>query len=109
MDNDYTIIKSSYPSMESAKGAARNLIGQRMAACAKVIPCESVYVWNGTIAEDTETVLLIITHRDLFCVVEREIKESHPYDVPEIIQIPIINGTEDYLNWIDENTKSKRR
>ena len=73
----------------------------------QMLPIESVYLWQGKICDEKETVLLIKTKTDLFDKIKSVIKENHSYEVPEIIQIPITNGLPEYLKWIDECTKNE--
>ena len=105
MCNEYSIIITTYPGKESAKEIAVQLVEHKMAASVQMFPIESVYRWKGEVCEANEIVLMIRTKTGLFSEVSSFIKSNHPYELPEIIQIPIADGLPDYLCWIGENTK----
>ena len=108
MINIYSMIITTYPEKESAQKIARLLVEKQLAACAQMMPIESVYSWKGNICEENEIVIFIKSKTDMFKKITAVIKENHPYEVPEIIQIPIIDGLPDYLKWIDECTDGER-
>ena len=99
----YSIIISTFPDKEAAKNTAKLLIEQKSAACVQILPIESVYSWQDKICEDNEFLLLIKTKTALFEKVAALIKENHSYEIPEIIQVPIKDGLQAYLNWIDDS------
>jgi len=107
MDNnsEYSMIVSMYADKESAKETAKMLVEKRLAACVQMLPVESVYAWRGNICDDDEIALFIKTRTGLFDEVAAAIKENHAYEVPEIIQVPITEGTPEYLKWIGDCTK----
>jgi Uncharacterized protein involved in tolerance to divalent cations len=83
---------------------ARLLVEKKLSACVNVVKgLRSFYWWKGKIEEDEEELLIIKTSRESYGELEREIRENHPYTVPEIIALPIILGNLDYLAWIDES------
>ena len=85
-----------------AQAIARALVEKRLAACVQIIgPITSTYWWQGEIETAEEWLCLIKTRADLFEQVEAAIKEVHPYDVPEILAVPVVAGSEDYLAWLD--------
>lgn len=94
-------------SPKEARRIAKALVERRLAACVNTIaaPVESVYRWKGKIEKAKEYLLLIKTSRARFAAVERTIRESHSYDVPEIIAVPIVSGSRDYLSWLADNTR----
>jgi len=103
MDSDYAMILTTCAERETAREIARILIEKHLVACAQMFPIESMYTWQGEVCEENEIILLIKTKATMFERVAAEIKENHPYEVPEIIQLPIADGLPDYLRWIDEN------
>ena len=105
MDNEYSMVISTVADKESAKKIAKLLIESRLAACVKMLPIESVYTWQDKFCEEAETMLLIKSRTALFNEIKAAIKENHPYEVPEIIQISITAGLPEYLKWIDDNTR----
>lgn len=101
--DEYVLILSTCSEMQSRK-IARALVEGRLAACVNIHPVRSVYRWKGEIVNDDEDLLLIKTRKALVGEVTEKIKKIHSYEVPEIIVIPIIEGDEPYLTWIDEQT-----
>ena len=105
MSSEYTMIITTFPDRESAKKAARLLVEKRLAACVQMFPIESVYRWKGEICDDSEIALFIKSRAALFAGIAATIKEIHPYEVPEIIQLSIADGLPEYLGWIGDCTK----
>jgi len=90
-----------------ARRIALALVDQRLAACVNIVPqVESIYRWEGKIEQATETTLLIKTRRDLVPAVTAAVRAIHPYEVPEIIALPIASdrGNADYLAWVRSET-----
>jgi periplasmic divalent cation tolerance protein len=93
-------------SEDEALKIANALVEERLAACANVIsPIRSIYRWEGKIWDEKEWLLIIKTQSHKFGELEKKVKSLHSYSVPEIISLPIVEGTPSYLNWIVENTK----
>lgn len=105
MTKSYDIILTTTGSKEEADRLAEMLISRQLAACVQVINIGSTYMWQGKITQEAEFLLLIKTASHLYSEVEKIIVENHNYEIPEIIQIPIVQGLPAYLAWIDENTK----
>jgi len=83
---------------------AQKLVEEKLAACVNVVDkVSSLYWWQGKIEKDKENLLVVKTKADLFKKLVKRVKEIHPYTVPEIIALPIVDGNEDYLSWIDES------
>lgn len=77
------------------------LLKKRLAAAINIIPTiQSWYWWENTVRSKEESLLLVKTHTTQFAKLEQTVKELHPYQVPSIVMLPIISGTDDYLNWI---------
>jgi len=107
MQKEYSIIITTAADKESAKKIARLLVEKKLAACVQLLPIESIYFWQNKICEENETALLIKSRTILFEEIKTAIKENHVYEVPEIIQIPIMDGLPEYLKWIDDCTINK--
>ncbi len=85
-----------------AEKIARVLIGKRLAACIQIIgPVKSSYWWKGNVETAEEWLCLIKSRKALYAELEQAIKEIHPYEIPEIIAVPVIAGSRDYLGWLD--------
>ena len=88
-------------SAEEADRLAQALVGEQLAACVnRVRSIQSVYRWQGKIEQSEEELLIIKTSRQLFPALERRVKELHSYSVPEIIALPVLEGSVEYLNWL---------
>lgn len=100
------VIYCSVPNDFTANLIATTLVDESLAACVNIIPnITSVYKWDGAVQTDNELLLMIKTQKTLFKDVENRIKELHEYTTPEIIALPIVDGSQDYQNWIVNATK----
>ncbi|MFC3194763.1 divalent-cation tolerance protein CutA [Marinicella sediminis] len=89
-----------------AKKLVESLLADQIIACAQILPeVESFYRWKGQIVNDQECLLLLKTRHRHFSAIEQLVREGHSYDVPEIIAVPLVDGSTDYLKWIDEQTE----
>ena len=101
------IILNTCPDQETANKLATLLVEKRLAACVNIIPgLSSVYQWQGEIHNDQECLLIIKTSEPRYKAVEQELKEHHPYELPEIIAVPVEKGEKNYLNWIQSATNA---
>jgi periplasmic divalent cation tolerance protein len=99
------LIFSNFPDEKSAVQLAEALIHQQLAACVNVLsPCASVYRWQGDVESAEEIPVLIKTQRQHYDRVEQLIKIMHPYELPEVIMVPITGGLPDYLQWLAAET-----
>lgn len=105
MDSDHLLILCTAPSAEVAERIGRGLVEARLAACVNAMPgLRSFYRWRGEIAADDEVQLFIKTRLARFADVERYIKANHPYEVPEVIAVPVVAASQSYLGWLDAET-----
>ena len=101
--SEYIQIITTVDEKEYAKRISDELVKERLAACVQIIgPIESTYRWEGNIEHSEEFICLIKSKRIKFKEVEKAVKHIHPYENPEIISVPIVNGSKEYLNWIEE-------
>ena len=107
MNNEYSMVIATFPNKELAKKIAKILVEQRIAACAQLLSSESVYRWKDEICDECEIMVLIKSRANMFEKIATAIKTSHPYEVPEIIQIPISAELPEYLRWISDCTNEK--
>lgn len=91
---------------EEAGLISRTLVDERLIACANRLPVRSVYRWKDKIEDDAEVLLICKTKEDLLDKLIERVKDLHSYEVPEIVAIPIVGGSDDYLKWVDESIKS---
>ncbi len=102
----YCIINCTTKNKEEAIYIAKSLVERKLIACCNIIPSiTSVYEWDNELCCDEECLMVMKTKTELFNEVEIAIKELHTYDTPEIICIPINNGSREYLSWVNEQTK----
>lgn len=103
---EYILVCVTASSSQEAEKLAVTLVEQRLAACGNIVPdIRSLFWWNGMIQTEQEVLLILKSRGPLFPDLVKVVKSLHSYDVPEIIAIPIIAGAEDYLCWLDNETK----
>lgn len=103
MDNIIVFITAS--NEDEAARIARSLVEARLAACVNIIRnIRSIYRWQGKLEDEAEVLMTVKTRRSLFNALSEKVKELHSYTVPEIIALPIVEGSADYLNWLKEVT-----
>lgn len=103
---DRILILVTASSRREARKIARHLVEARLAACVNISQAiQSIYRWEGKLEDEREFLLLIKTTRDLFPGVRKAILKIHSYKNPEIICLPIVDGSPEYLNWIGESVK----
>lgn len=103
---DALVVLVTAPTSEKAAEIARALVEERLAACGNVVPAiRSIYRWEGKVHEDAEALLVLKTTRGRFEALRDRVLALHPYDVPEVIALPVEAGSADYLAWIASETK----
>ena len=97
------MVFSTFPDADTAARIARTLIEDRLAACVNVVPTvRSIYHWQGQICDETETLVVIKTTAERYAALAAKITELHPYQVPEVIALPLADGHPPYLAWLAE-------
>jgi len=90
---------------DRAPELARAVVAARLAACVNIVgEVRSIYTWKGEVCDDAESLLVIKTRASLFEALREKVVDLHPYDVPEVIALPIDKGHPEYLAWIEEST-----
>jgi periplasmic divalent cation tolerance protein len=103
MDNLIVLITA--PREDEAAKIARALVESRLAGCVNIIKnIRSIYSWEGKIEDEKEVLMIAKTRKKLFKALSKKVRELHSYTVPEIIAIPIVEGSPDYLKWLKEVT-----
>ena len=106
MADEYVIVLSTLPAGAEPPRLARTLVEERLAACVNILPAmTSVYRWKDGIEQDAEHQLVMKTTKARVPALWERLRELHPYEVPELIVVPIIDGNETYLTWIGESTR----
>jgi len=101
------LVLTNLPDRETAERLAGVLVEQRLAACVNILaPCGSVYRWKGAVQREEEHPVLIKTTAERYPALEAAIRAAHPYELPEIIAVPIERGLPAFLAWVDAETKN---
>ena len=116
MDNNSQLFRANYcailvsaSSQSEAEKIATVLVESQLAACVSLVPITSIYTWQKKLHREQEWQLLIKTEVALFTAVSLKIQELHSYEVPEIIALPLIAGSQSYLQWISEQVNRSKQ
>ena len=102
------LVLTNLPDRTAAERLADALVEKRVAACINILaPCRSVFRWQGAVQHDEEHPVLIKTTREAYAALEAEIRAHHPYELPEIVALPIERGLPAYLDWVADETRRK--
>ena len=104
----YIQVVTTAPDRASAEQIADRLLEERLAACVQISPCTSRYHWQGVIEQAEEMVCTVKSRRDLFAEVCQVIRGLHPYEVPEILATPVVDGAAAYLDWMERELRPAR-
>ena len=106
MAEEILLAFSTFPDIDTARRIARQLVTENFAACANIVPAiESIYRWQGKIESGNETVAFFKTTPARSAALQEKLKSLHPYDVPEIIFVPVTAGLPEYLRWVADNSR----
>jgi len=99
---------------EGASKLASVLLDKKLIACCNIIgnaqnPITSIYTWKGKVENDSEVLMMIKSRTELLPEIVKTVKENHPYDVPEVIALPILGGNPEYITWVLDNTKEPEK
>ena len=107
---DKIVVLSTCATEEDAERLARALVEQRLAACVSVVPgVRSFYHWKGEIESSVEFLLIVKSSRELFPALSAEMEKLHAYEVPELLALPVVAGSENYLSWLQSNLSGARK
>jgi periplasmic divalent cation tolerance protein len=110
MSHEILLVITNHPEREGAERLAARLVAERLAACVNLLaPCRSAYRWKGVVEQAEEHPMLIKTTRDRYPALEAAIRSAHPYELPEIIAVPVMAGLPDYLDWVAAETRPEPR
>ncbi|XP_055834887.1 protein CutA, chloroplastic [Solanum dulcamara] len=102
------VVYVTVPNKELGKKLAGSIVKEKLAACVNRVPgVESVYEWQGEVQTDSEELLIIKTRESLLEALTEHVKANHEYDVPEVIAMPIVGGSPQYLEWLKNSTRDK--
>jgi len=104
--SEFIVVLVTCGSEEEALKIAHSLVEERVAACVNLVsPVRSIYRWEGKIWDEKEWILIIKTQKERFEELEKRVKSLHSYSVPEIVGLPIVEGSASYLKWLEEMTR----
>jgi len=108
MDSEYIVVLITAPSTQVGEQVAKTLLEHKLAACVNLLsPIRSFYTWEGQTCDDQEVLLIVKSRAELFAdQLVPTVQAIHPYELPEIIALPIVMGSQRYLSWINESTAS---
>jgi periplasmic divalent cation tolerance protein len=108
-ETDYVLVLTTLPADADAGSFARSLVEERLAACVSLLPVmESIYRWEGQVEQEAERQVVIKTARARVVALWERVRTLHPYDVPEFVVLPIVDGNEAYLRWVGESSREPR-
>lgn len=102
MNNEYCIITTAFYSLEEANKFIKVVLENRLASCCQKSNINSTYWWNDQIQNNNEILIQIKTKKTLYKKVEEKIKQFHSYEVPEILCFDVVDGSKEFLNWIEK-------
>lgn len=108
MDSNRIIVLITAPDQATARQIASHLVEKRLAACVNILPgVQSIFRWQGEVQNESELLMVVKTRRELLHThLIPAVKALHPYQTPEIIALPVLDGALDYLEWIDQSTQA---
>jgi periplasmic divalent cation tolerance protein len=104
MNSSYCLVITTAPDREVAEKLAESILNNKLAACIQMADIRSFFLWEGSLLKEEEVALYIKTTEARYSDLEGYIEEYHPYDVPEIIKLPVTAGLPGYLDWLDSTT-----
>lgn len=105
--HEYQLVLTTCPDMEAAEHLAEALVTERLVACVNILPiAKSIYLWKGKVESAAEQLLIMKSMARAFRAIQKRILELHPYELPEVIAVPIADGLPDYLAWIRNPDKT---
>ena len=105
MQSTKLLVLTNLPDRAVAEKLADLLIAKNLAACVNILaPCRSVYRWNDAVQHDEEHPMLIKTTAERYAALEHALRAAHPYELPEIIAVPVVAGHAPYLDWVRDST-----
>ncbi len=108
MDAEQLVVLCTCPDAETARRLASEVVDRRLAACVNIVPgLTSVFYWEGGVQSESETLLVIKTTAAAYGALEARLVECHPYELPEVIAVPIVRGLPGFLEWIGEETRHR--
>ncbi len=105
-DKEILVLLSTCPDVATAERIARDLVEASLVACVNVLPgLRSIYRWNGAVQADEEVLMILKTTADRLTAARQRLVALHPYDLPEVVALPVADGHHPYLQWVADSTR----
>jgi len=105
--SDFVVVFITAPSAEVAANLAKTLVTEKLVACVNILPgLRSIYTWEGKVCDEEEVLCVLKTRHELFSALRDRVIALHPYQVPEIIALPLVDGSAPYLAWLRDETRA---
>ena len=102
---EFIIVFITAPNEKEAASISRTIVEESLVACVNIIPSvRSIYRWQGRVEDEQEVLMVVKTKKSLFERLQERVKELHSYEVPEIIGLPLVEGSKEYLDWLGQET-----
>jgi periplasmic divalent cation tolerance protein len=106
-ESDPLVVLMTAASADEAGRIAEALVSKKLAACVQILPAmQSVYIWKGEVQRESEVLILAKTTQNNFAELEREVRAIHSYETPEIVALPIVNGSKPYIEWLVDSCEA---
>ncbi|HEY6909471.1 MAG TPA: divalent-cation tolerance protein CutA [Myxococcales bacterium] len=103
---DAMLVLTTLPGAEAAAELAKAVVGEKLAACANLLPAvRSIYRWQGRVQDESEVLVLFKTRQEHFERLKARLLELHPYEIPEVLAVPVEQGYQAYLDWLAQETR----
>lgn len=100
------LVLTTLPTAEAAAELAKAVVGEKLAACANLLPAvRSIYRWQGRVQDESEVLVLFKTRQEHFERLKARLLELHPYEIPEVLAVPVEQGYQAYLDWLGQETR----
>jgi periplasmic divalent cation tolerance protein len=107
IEKDILVLLSTCPDAATAERMARELVAASLVACVNIVPgVRSIYLWNGAVQADEEVLMILKTTAGRLAAVRERLVALHPYDLPEIVALPVVDGHHPYLQWVVDSTRT---
>ena len=107
-DVSFSVVLTTLTSVEDARSLVNRLVSDRIVACGTIVDgAISIYEWRGTLEESREVLVVMKTRRENWDALQSAVRELHPYEVPELLELPVEEGMPPYLEWLAEQTKQE--
>jgi periplasmic divalent cation tolerance protein len=104
--SSHLVVLTTIGGEKEARGLIRGLVEDRVVACGTMVGATSIFRWEGAVTEESETLVLLKTRRERWHDLEAAVARRHPYDVPELLALPVEAGLDAYLNWVNRETST---